>query len=346
MSFRRPTLVSIASTTTTRPQQQSLAKRLLFNSQLDGVLPPILASTNAPPELTNELYDFIALSLRAYVNPWWTKLTRHDRDLLPHISRILIVVIRNIESRLLALDAAPLAFHDLPVIVTQHYRDYRNATAKLSTAYASGGAMPLSHLFHSIQPHMAISPDGALNQEYYRQIIDVILKNSLPPEDYNPEAERFIIRELILKILLVDIIPKITQPWFIYRTILDQLDPLDAQVYTVRLFILLHGHVLTSHIACSYTLLAFHSPFVLSHTRSYHPLRVTEFLNCMSRSHACVSSNSQHHQACEFIPIPNSTIRNITPRKFGLCLRKVPATASLYARYPHRLFSHNIYLFH
>ncbi|KAJ7071272.1 PXA domain-containing protein [Mycena amicta] len=212
-------MASIASQKPT--SQPNLAKRILFPNHND--IPPLFASPSTPPELTAEVYDFIALALRAFVNPWWTKITRYDKQFLPDITRIVGHVVRVVELRVVERDLAPLLLGDVPAIVTQHYRDYRNAAAKLTTSYASGGALSLPALFHNLQPHMAVSADGIIDQEYIRQIIDHILKSCLPPEDYAPDPERFVIREIVLKILLQDVIPKITQPWFIHKIILDQL---------------------------------------------------------------------------------------------------------------------------
>ncbi|KAJ7275290.1 PXA domain-containing protein [Mycena haematopus] len=201
----------------------SLSKRLLFPAWPSNDLPPLFAAPTTPPELTAEVYDFVALALRAFVNPWWTKITRYDKEFLPDITRILTQVVRAVEARVLDADLAPLVFHDVPVIVTQHYRDYRNAASKVSTSYASGAALSLPALFHALQPHMAVAADGTIDPEYLRQIVDHILKACLPEEDYAPEPQRLIIREIVLKILLKDVVPKITQPWFIQKTILDLL---------------------------------------------------------------------------------------------------------------------------
>ncbi|KAF9454917.1 hypothetical protein P691DRAFT_654969 [Macrolepiota fuliginosa MF-IS2] len=213
---------SIHSTTTTARPAQSLARRLLFPNH-SGDLPPLLTAPNVPPELQAELYDFIALALRAYVSPWWTKLTRYDKEFLPQIARTLTAVIRALESRVLALDLSALVFHHTPTILTQHYHDYRNAASKLSSSYATGGAASLPQLFHHLQPHIALSADGKIDLEYYRQIVDHILKACLPPEDYAPDVERVIVREVIVKVLVDDVIPKVTQPWFIQKAILDVL---------------------------------------------------------------------------------------------------------------------------
>lgn len=219
---------SFHSTTSTKnksQQQLPLSKRLLFPHLGTNHIPPLLAAQTTPPELTAELYDFIALALRAYITPWWSRITRYDKEFLPEINRILTVVIRVLETRLYTMDLSSLVFRDIPTIITQHYADYRNAASKVSTSYACGGALSLPLLFHQLQPHMAVSPEGKIDDEYFRHIVDHILKTCLPPEDAEPEAERFIVREVILKVVLNDIIPKITQPWFIQKTILDLLGP-------------------------------------------------------------------------------------------------------------------------
>lgn len=202
------------------------ARRLLFPHLPPGSdLPPLFLSQACPRELHDEVYDFVALALRAFVNTWWTKLTRYDKEFLPQITSIVTHVIRALEQRLLDADLSLLVFDDLPALVTQHYRDYRQAVSKASTSYATGGALSLPQLFHQLQPHMAVSSDGSLDEEYFRQAFDHILRECLPTEDYAPEAERFIVREIILKVVVKDVIPRITQPWFLQKMVLDILGP-------------------------------------------------------------------------------------------------------------------------
>lgn len=220
------------SSNATKPQQPAtLAKRLLFPNLPPGLdLPPLFASPSCSPELNAEAYDFIALALRAFVNTWWTKITRYDKEFLPEITTILTNVSRTLETRLLSTDFSPLIFSVVPALITQHYRDYRHAASKVCTSYAMGGAVPLPHLFHQLQPHVAVSAEGRIDEEYFRQAFDHVLKSCLPPQDYAPEAERYMIREIILKVVVKDIMPRVIQPWFIQKTILDLLGPsLDAQ---------------------------------------------------------------------------------------------------------------------
>ncbi|KAG1874267.1 PXA domain-containing protein [Suillus tomentosus] len=217
---------SITSNTTKQQQPATLAKRLLFPHLSPGSdLPPLFASPTCSPELNAEAYDFLALALRAFVNTWWTKITRYDKELLPEITIVLTTVLQTLETRLLSTDFSLFMFSVVPALITQHYRDYRHAASKASTSYAMGGAIPLPHLFHQLQPHVAISPEGKIDEEYFRQAFDHVLRSCLPPQNYTPEAERYIVREIILKVLVKDVLPRVTQPWFIQRTILDLLGP-------------------------------------------------------------------------------------------------------------------------
>ena len=231
---RRQTARSVQSTASSDKQlpppkavrPASLARRLLF-PQLppDLDLPPLLVSPLATPELNDELYNFIAIALRAYIHPWWTKITRYDKEFLPAITRVLTNVMHVLEARLSKTDLSPLILRDIPILVSNHYTDYRNAQAKLQTSYASGGAATLSQLFHQIQPHMAVSADGTVDESYVRQALDKVLRTSLPPADYEPETERYIVREILVKVVQGGIVPRVTQPWFIHQIILNLLGP-------------------------------------------------------------------------------------------------------------------------
>ena len=210
--------------TTTKPSNVVLYRRLLFPSLSPSVDPPPLLQ-HGSQELNAELYDFIALALRAYITPWWSKITRYDREFVPHVAYIIGVVTRSLETRLLAADIPELLFRAVPTLLSQHFADYRAASAKVGTSYALGGAATLPHLFHQLQGHMAIDAEGHIDPEYIRHTLDLILQACLPPDDYNSDAERAIIREVIVKVLLGDVVPLLVQPWFIHKQLLDIVRP-------------------------------------------------------------------------------------------------------------------------
>ncbi|KAF5377012.1 hypothetical protein D9757_007719 [Collybiopsis confluens] len=205
-----------------------LAKRLLFPSapQSSFDLPPLIL-TPVSRELNAELYDFIALALRAFVQPWWSKITRYDKEFLPVITEILTHVFRTLEERLAMAhqrgDLANLVFRDVPLLVIQHYRDFKLAQSKEHTSYAVGGALSVPIMFHASQPHMAVRSGGELDLDYVRVLVDHILRACLPKQDWDPEPERVIVREIMVKIVAKDVMGKVAEPWFIEKMMLDQL---------------------------------------------------------------------------------------------------------------------------
>ncbi|TFY58638.1 hypothetical protein EVG20_g8074, partial [Dentipellis fragilis] len=187
--------------------------------------PPLLASPDVLPALNAELYDFIALSLRAFVNPWWTKITRYDKEFLSEITRILTTVIRVLELRISSTDFTPLVCRDLPTLLTDHCIDHRAAQQNIDSSYALGGSCSLATLFHARQQHIGVTPEGKLDETYVRTAIEGVLKLCLPQEDWESEPERYIIREALVRVVCRDVAPRITEPWFIHKLALDLLGP-------------------------------------------------------------------------------------------------------------------------
>ncbi|KAH8991996.1 hypothetical protein EDB92DRAFT_1859324, partial [Lactarius akahatsu] len=183
------TAPSITSSSTTSSSLTLIPRRRL---------PPLLQTSSVYPPLDAELYDLIALALRAYINPW--------REYSPQI-------------------LVPLVYHRLPVLLTQHCVDYRTASRKLGSSYAAAGSASLPMLFHGQQQHVGVSADGKIDEVYVRAAVDVVLKACLSPEDWDAEAERYLLREIVVKTICVDVAPRITQPWFFHSTLLNLLGP-------------------------------------------------------------------------------------------------------------------------
>ena len=222
-----PSITSSSSKLTAHAHSAaSLTNRLLFpHLSPSSPVPPLLQTSSVYPALDVELYDLIALALRAYINPWWTKISRYDKQLLVEITRTLSSVLRVLEARVLAADLSPFIYHRLPVLLTQHSVDYRTASHKLGSSYAAAGSASLPMLFHGQQQHVGVSVDGKIDEVYLRAAVDVILKACLFPEDWDAEAERYLLREIFVKTVCVDIAPRITQPWFLHSALLNLLGP-------------------------------------------------------------------------------------------------------------------------
>jgi hypothetical protein len=215
----------------------SLARRLLFPTlPTTTPLPPIItlglnADDPSLVDLNNELYDFLALALRAFVQTWWSQLTPRDRDFLPQIIRVLSHVIKDIEERASTVDLGSLLLRQIPTLVDFHISDYYAAAVRIDTAFANVSPSPtVASVFHLLQPHVAIQschePGSAIISEIYlRQLVENVLRLSLPRQDWDSEAERFIVREIVACVVLSNVLKKLAQPWFLQNLVLGLLKP-------------------------------------------------------------------------------------------------------------------------
>ncbi|KAG8953861.1 hypothetical protein FRC04_001491 [Tulasnella sp. 424] len=211
----------------------TLAQRLLSPSSATPLFP---LTTPDHVILNDQIYKFLALALRAFVLTWWSKLSPKDKEFLPQITKVVQHVVKETRGRVEAdgedrLAGALLA--GIPALVQQHYTDFRSAKSKIGTSYGSAG--DLVKVFHRLQPHIAvrvedeqgapIGVESALDPVYLGAAIDLVLKASLPPEESGSDMERHIVREIIVGPVLCGALPRVVQPWFIHKAMLDLLGP-------------------------------------------------------------------------------------------------------------------------
>lgn len=240
----------------------ALYKRLFFpyfaQEQATAAAPSpprrILQDPAASAALDVQLYNLLALIIRGFINPWFSKISR-DRAFPLEILRVASHVFRQLEARLSEgpetsqshrIDKVKLVCETFPKVFERHVRDMRRARSMSGSAYAAGasinhldGTTPFEALFHSLQPHVAISATSTsasleklppyIDADYLRAAIDALLKNLLPPEDYQAETERSVVREVILGIVLGGVFSKVAQPWFIYGLIAKLLEQSQAK---------------------------------------------------------------------------------------------------------------------
>jgi hypothetical protein len=203
-----------------------LARRLLFPALAhDDPLPSLFSAgtDDIADELDAELYDILALSLRAFVLPWWSKISKFDRDFTPRITQIIVHVVRGVYARLVHHDADTLALflQDVPTILTTHYADYRLADSRSQSTQSDTPASSRARVFHALQPHVAISQDGVVDPTYLRLIIEHAMQQCLPPEDWEADTERFVVREVLVHLLVENLFERMAQPWFWMKAVLD-----------------------------------------------------------------------------------------------------------------------------
>ncbi|KWU45967.1 hypothetical protein RHOSPDRAFT_32446 [Rhodotorula sp. JG-1b] len=252
-SARPPPAAAAATPPADKGDAPPLYRRILYPPSSSIPTPRILHSPSH--DLLDPLIlDLIALSLRAYVSPWYNGSISRDPDkhFLQAVTNVLVHVVQALEVRLAALDWSALVLQDLPQVLTEHYRDWDLAEEKSAPAgTSSDNTRSTSHnlsrdeLFDRIHPHLAVHlvppadaaplittpatllpPLGArVDPVYLRALTDHLLKLVLPPEDYRSVAERAIVREILVGVVFRTVFERVTQPWFLYALIAKQLEP-------------------------------------------------------------------------------------------------------------------------
>ncbi|BGO93573.1 hypothetical protein NBRC10512_000693 [Rhodotorula toruloides] len=239
---RGPPVSTTVPTEVDRAAAQPLHRRILFPPSSPAETPRILHSS-AHETLDPLILDLIALSLRAYVTPWYNGSISRDPDkaFLQAVMAVLIHVVQALEVRLAAVDWADVLLAELPEVLANHYRDWDSAVER-----AGGGTahnLSVDEMFHSLQPHIAIHLRQAAEGEttarhrvtpevdrvYLRALVDRLLKLLLPPEDYRSDTERAIVREIIVAVVFGTVFNRVAQPWFIHGLIAKQLEAREAE---------------------------------------------------------------------------------------------------------------------
>jgi hypothetical protein len=111
-----------------------------------------------------------------------------------------------------------LSSHDLPRIVTMHIREHRQTAAKVGTAYAGG--RDFEQMFYGSQPHIALSSSES-EHEYLRKLSEIIVEILMPRLEYNSDAIRVLIRELLTNTVLSNIVYFLSDPDYLNELLLS-----------------------------------------------------------------------------------------------------------------------------
>ena len=184
------------------------------------------------------LYNFIALTLRAYILSWLPRITR-DRSLLPHVHTTIIAPILAPIFEYMATHPesfVPLILHDIPGVLTLHCRTYWQArrSARLCTN-------PLDEAYHASLPLLAVVPALASTEPpevgrnpipegqyivsglWLTSMADAVVKHSLSEDDYKVTMQRTMAREIIGRTVLGTVARRVGEPWFWWGLILKCL---------------------------------------------------------------------------------------------------------------------------
>lgn len=175
-----------------------------------------------------QLYAFLAIILREFVQAWYGKITT-DETFVAEIIHIVAHCTRALEQRFRKLDLESLILDEIPDLLDKHITAYRTAHRRISTA-------PLEvdprNIYHSLCPLPPLSPvprpdDEATvleqreNEAVYRQLlVQAVLAVLLPTEDLENPCLTALVGQIFSEAIIGNVIVnKAAQPWMLWEAI-------------------------------------------------------------------------------------------------------------------------------
>ncbi|KAG6036884.1 hypothetical protein E4U41_005452 [Claviceps citrina] len=193
-------------------------------ARLDELLPP-LTSRN---DVDLQLYAFLAIILREFVQAWYNKITP-DETFVAEIVHVIGHCTRALEQRIRGVDLENLMLHEVPEVFNKHIQIYRSThngqldqTVGVNGREAYHALWPLPLLSPAPIPGDPITTAKQLNNEAaYRQLlVQAVLAVLLPTEDLENPCLTALVGQILSELIIGNVIAnKASQPWLLYETI-------------------------------------------------------------------------------------------------------------------------------
>ncbi|KAH7162435.1 PXA domain-containing protein [Dactylonectria estremocensis] len=188
------------------------------------LLPP-LTSRN---DMDLQLYAFLAIILREFVQSWYGKITTDD-NFVAEIIHIIAHCSRALEQRFRKIDVESLLLDEIPDLLDKHITAYR-------TAHRAMARPPIDtdprEVYHALCPLPQLAPvprpddplatsDQRENEALYRQLlVQGVLAILLPTEDLENPCLTALVEQIFSELIIGNVIAnKASQPWLLYEGI-------------------------------------------------------------------------------------------------------------------------------
>jgi hypothetical protein len=171
-------------------------------------------SFSSSPLVSAELGELFAALLHHNISPWYEGGISDDPDFPARLLEVLAFACGELERRLLRVDWVALLCRDVPGVLTRHLADYRRCVGSVGTSYAGVQGGVVEDLFHGLQPHLALQPgisgfgagagagaggeEVVAEEEYMRQIVDLLMELLVPQEELQSDCVRYLLREILI----------------------------------------------------------------------------------------------------------------------------------------------------
>ncbi|KAH8737941.1 PXA domain-containing protein [Ilyonectria robusta] len=191
---------------------------------IDELLPP-LTSRN---DMDLQLYAFLAIILREFVQSWYSKITT-DENFVAEIIHIIAHCSRALEQRFRKVDLESLLLDEIPDLLDKHITAYRTAHRAMARPPIVADPREVYHALCPL-PHLAPVPcpddpltvsDQRENEALYRQLlVQGVLAILLPTEDLENPCLTALVEQIFSELIIGNVIAnKASQPWLLYEGI-------------------------------------------------------------------------------------------------------------------------------
>ncbi|KAJ5042797.1 uncharacterized protein L3040_004190 [Drepanopeziza brunnea f. sp. 'multigermtubi'] len=186
---------------------------------IDQLLPPLTSSN----EVDLQLYAFISIIIREFVQVWYSKITP-DQVFVEEVVKIIAHCTRALEQRLRKVDLESLLLDELPELLSVHVQACRASRQPLHPSPVESSPRDI---YHSLWPFPALSPvpDGGQNileqmrnESTYRQLlVQGVLAVLLPTEDLENDCLTSLVGQIFSEMILGGGIGgKASEPWLLW----------------------------------------------------------------------------------------------------------------------------------
>ncbi|KAJ3485182.1 hypothetical protein NLG97_g6872 [Lecanicillium saksenae] len=195
------------------------------------VVPPIeelLPSLTSRNDVDLQLYAFLAIIIREFVQAWYNKITP-DETFVAEVLQVIAHCSRALEQRFRTLDVESLVLDEIPDLLDRHITAYRASHDPVSQ---SPIAVNPQEVYHALFPLPQLSPvpqagdekvleEQKENEAAYRQLlVQAVLAILLPTEDLENPCLTAIVGQIFSELIVGNIIAgKASQPWLLYESI-------------------------------------------------------------------------------------------------------------------------------
>ncbi|KAK7422345.1 hypothetical protein QQX98_001624 [Neonectria punicea] len=210
--------------------RRTLCSRQLGDKGRDAVVPidellPPLTSRN---DMDLQLYAFLAIILREFVQSWYSKVTT-DENFVAEVIHIIAHCSRALEQRFRKVDLESLLLDEIPDLLDRHITAYRTAHHAISRPPIDADPR---EVYHALCPLPQLAPvprpddplttsDQRENEALYRQLlVQGVLAILLPTEDLENPCLTALVEQIFSELIIGNVIAnKASQPWLLYEGI-------------------------------------------------------------------------------------------------------------------------------